>query len=505
MNHRWSRITELLSAALERDPPERATYLNGECGDDAGLRAEVESLLASHQQAGVFLETPAALASGLVPAPEGDEALAGETLGPYRMERQLGRGGMGVVYLAEDTRLGRKVAVKILPKEFSADNARKDRLRLEARAAAALSHPAIATVFSIEELDGRLCLVSEYVRGDTLRAELDHGPLSLDLLIDTGIQVSRGLAAAHAAGVIHRDLKPDNIIRSIQGEVKILDFGIAHLDAPGAGSSRRLTAVGQAIGTPGYMSPEQLDGAEIDPRSDVFALGVLLYELATGAHPFTGPTPAATIANVYAANPPQLNGLDGRLPPQLDAIVRKCVRRNRGERYSSALDVARDLQDLRDGRLSAPAPAGRARALSSPLWWWQIHQVSVILVESVLVWGVWHAYKVDRQDWTLALFLAYITTVAVNGTLRVHLLFTSAFNVSEMRQQLRRALPIVRGTDLLVALLLLLASASFVRSTVLLSATLAAFGVGWAVVSLIVEPATHAAAFRSAPEPTLRR
>ena len=505
MDHRWSRITDLLSAALERDPTERAAYLDGECGGDAGLRAEVESLLASHQQAGVFLETPAALASGLVPAPEGDGALAGQTLGPYRMERQLGRGGMGVVYLAEDTRLGRKVAVKILPKEFSTDSARKERLRLEARAAAALSHPAIATVFSLEELEGRLCLVSEYVRGDTLRAELDHGPFSLDLLIDTGIQVSRGLAAAHAAGVIHRDLKPDNIIRSIQGEVKILDFGIAHLDAPGAGSSPRLTAVGQAVGTPGYMSPEQLDGAEIDPRSDIFALGVLLYELATGGHPFTGPTPAATIANVYAANPPPFNGLDGRLPPPLDAIVRKCVRRNRGERYSSALDVARDLEDLREGRLRAPVPAGRTRALSSPLWWWQIHQLSAILVEGGLVYAVWHAHTVDRQDWTLALFLAYIATVAVNGTLRAHLLFTSAFNVSDVREQLRRALPIVRGTDLFVAVMLLIPAAAMLRPDTLLSATLAAFGVGWAVVSLMVEPATRSAAFGSAPDPPPRR
>jgi hypothetical protein len=502
MDHRWSRITELLSAALERDPGERAAFLNDECGGDAALRTEVESLLASHQQAGVFLETPAALASGLVPAPEGDGALAGQALGPYRMERQLGRGGMGVVYLAEDTRLGRKVAVKILPKELSTDNARKDRLRLEARAAAALSHPAIATVYSLEELDGRLCLVSEYVRGDTLRAELDHGPFSLDLLIDTGLQVARGLAAAHAAGVIHRDLKPDNIIRSIQGEVKILDFGIAHFDTSVAASSPRLTAVGQAIGTPGYMSPEQLDGADIDPRSDIFAFGVLLYELATGAHPFTGPTPAATLANVYAANPPQLSGLDGRLPPQFDAIVRKCVRRNRGERYSSALDIARDLQDLPDGRLRAPGPAGRTPVLSSPLWWWQIHQVCAILVEGGLVYAVWHAHKVDRQDWTLALFLAYITTVAVNGTLRVHLLFTSAFNASDMREQLRRTLPIVRGTDLLVALMLLIPAAAMLRPDTLLSATLAAFGVGWAVVSLMVEPATRAAAFRPTTDRT---
>ena len=497
MDHRWSRITDLLSAALERDPAQRAAYLDGECGGDAGLRAEVESLLASHRQAGVFLETPAALASGLVPVPEGDGALAGQALGPYRMERQLGRGGMGVVYLAEDTRLGRKVAVKILPKEFSTDSARKDRLRLEARAAAALSHPAIATVFSIEELEGRLCLVSEYVRGDTLRAELGHGPFSLELLIDTGVQVARGLAAAHAAGVIHRDLKPDNIIRGIQGDVKILDFGIARLDAPGAASPQRLTAVGQAIGTPGYMSPEQLDGADVDHRTDVFALGVLLYELAAGAHPFAGPTPAATIANVYAADPPQLSGLDGRLPPQLDAIVRKCVRRNRGERYSSALDVARDLQDLRDGRLSAASPGRRTRVLSSALWWWQIHQVCAILVEGGLVYAVWHAHMVDRQDWTLALFLAYIATVAVNGTLRAHLLFTSAFNVSDVREQLRRALPIVRGTDLFVAVMLLIPAAATLRPDTLLSATLAAFGVGWAVVSLMVEPATRKAAFPS--------
>jgi tRNA A-37 threonylcarbamoyl transferase component Bud32 len=495
-----------LSDALERDPQERGPFLDNECGGDAELRAEVESLLASHQKAGVFLETPAALASGLVPAPEGDDALAGGMLGPYHMARQLGRGGMGVVYLAEDTRLGRKVAVKILPKEYSTDKARKERLRLEARAAAALSHPAIATVFSLEELDGRLCLVSEYVRGDTLRAELDHGPFSLDLLIDTGIQVARGLAAAHAAGVIHRDLKPDNIIRSIQGEVKILDFGIAHLEAPGAASAPRLTAVGQAIGTPGYMSPEQLDGAEIDPRADIFALGVLLYELATASHPFTGPTPAATIANVYAANPPQLNGLDGRLPQQLDAIVRRCVRRNRGERYSSALDVARDLQDLRDGRLRAPARTGQAPSkLSSPLWWWQIHQLCVILVESGLVVAVARVYRMDARDWTLALLLAYVATVVLNGTLRLHLLFTRAFNGGGMSEQLRRTMPIARGTDMVIGALLLAAAAAAVHGSVHLSATLAAFAVGWTVVSLVVEPATRAAAFRPDPDLTPQR
>ncbi len=497
MDQRWERVAGLLNAALEREPPERAGFLDAECGGDGDLRAEVESLLASHERAGAFLETPAALASGLVQPPEEDEALAGRTLGPYRMERQLGRGGMGVVYLAEDTRLGRKVAVKILPREFSTDHARNERLRLEARAAAALSHPAIATVFSIEELDGRLCLVTEYVRGDTLRAELEHGPFSLDLLVDTAVQVARGLAAAHAAGVIHRDLKPDNIIRSAQGEVKILDFGIAQIDAPDDPASPRLTGAGMAIGTPGYMSPEQLDGADVDSRTDVFALGVLLFELASGVHPFAGPTPAATAANVYAANPPPLGSLNARLPPALDAIVRKCLRRHRGERYSAVLDVARDLQDLHDGRLRGPVPARGLAGPSSPLWWWRLHQVCAVLIEAALVYAVWRVHAALRLDWTLAILLASITTSAINGTLRVHLLFTSAFNAASMRGELGRAAPIVRGTDLLFALLLLLSSLAVVRTTISLSATLAAFAVGWAVVSLVVEPATAAAAFRN--------
>jgi serine/threonine protein kinase len=505
MSHRWERITALLSAALDREAGERSSYLEAECGADVDLRHEVESLLGAHEKAGTFLERPAAVVAGLAPDASRPGTLAGRTLGPYRMDRELGRGGMGVVYLAEDTRLGRKVAIKILPPEFSADSARKSRLRLEARAAAALSHPAIATVFSLEELDGRLCLVTEYVRGDTIRSEIEHGPLSLDLVIDTGIQVARGLAAAHTAGVVHRDLKPENVIRSLQGEVKILDFGIARIDTPFDPADDRLTDAGMVIGTPGYMSPEQLDGADVDPRTDIFALGVLLFELATATHPFAGPTPMATAANVYSSNPPLLTAMDPQLPAALDAIVRKCLRRHRTERYSSALDVARDLQSLREGKLRQMTPAPGTTRLSSPLWWWRVHQLCAILVESALVYGVWLAHKAQHQDWTLAILLAYIATVAVNGTLRVHLLFTSGFNASEMPEQLRRTLPLVRGTDLVVALLLLIPAAAVIHPDTFLSATLAAFGVGWAVVSLIVEPATRAAAFNSTSEPTPHR
>lgn len=499
MDHRWQRITDIFNAALEHEPARREVFLDAQCGGDAALRAEVESLLAAHNEADGFLDVPAAVAGGFVPTPpdEGGDSLAGQVIGPYRVERELGRGGMGVVYLAEDTRLGRKVAVKLLSSIFSRDAVRRERLRLEARAAAALSHPGIATVFSLEELDGRLCLVTEYVRGDTLRSEIEHGPLSLDLVLETGIQVARGLAAAHAAGVIHRDLKPDNIIRSRQGEVKILDFGIARLETPSGTNTPPLTGAGAVLGTPGYMSPEQLDGADVDWRSDIFALGILLFEIATAVHPFAGPTPESTVAKVFAADPPTLTSLDPRLPEELDAIVRKCLRRHRTDRYATALDVARDMLDLREGRLRIPsAPAtGAASGPSRPLWWWRLHQATAMIVVGALVLGVWQVHHAVKQDWTLAILIAYCAIGAINGTLRAHLWFTTAFNPSDMPEQFRRSAPLLRGTDLVVVALLLASAAFVAHRDILLSSVIAAFGVGLAVTSLIVEPATRKAAF----------
>jgi hypothetical protein len=493
--NRWQRVTDLFNAALERQPAERAAFLDAACASDADLRAEVESLLAAHDAADGFLEAlpPPASASPGDRAP----AIDGQMLGPYRIDREIGRGGFGVVHLAEDTRLGRQVAIKVLSSEFLRDPARRDRLRLEARAAAALSHPGIATVYSLEEFEDRLCLVTEYVQGDTLRSEIERGPLGLDLVIDTGIQVARGLAAAHAAGVIHRDLKPENLVRSRQGSVKILDFGIARVDAPLTRSGLRLTEAGTILGTPGYMSPEQIEGSDVDARSDIFALGVVLFELATGRHPFAGSSPLSTTARILAANPPPLSSLDPRLPPALDAIVRKCLRRHRTDRYGSALDVAQDLEDLRGGRARAPAgrlPA-RTSGVFSPRWWWRLHQVTAMAVEAGLVYLVWLVYSWARTDWTLAAFLATIATAAVNGTLRMHLLFTSAFNAADMPGQLRRTQPLVRGTDLVLSVLLLLSAAPVAHPHVSIAATLAAFGVGWLATSLVVEPATRKAAF----------
>jgi hypothetical protein len=502
MSDHWSRVTELFNAALERGPGERAAFLDAACGGDPACRAEVDSLLAAHDRADRFMDVSAPVASGLVDG-AAPTSMAGRTIGPYRLEREIGRGGMGAVHLAEDTRLGRPVAVKILPAEFSADPARRDRLRREARAAAALSHPGIATVYSLEEQDGTLCLVTEYIRGDTLRSEIERGPLPLDLVLDTGIQVARGLAAAHAGGVIHRDLKPENVIRNREGVVKILDFGIASIDEPAGGVTGRLTDDRTLLGTPGYMSPEQLDGGDVDARSDIFALGVLLFELAAGRNPFLGSTPASTAARVLAAEPPPLPSIDPRLPPSLDAVVRRCLRRHRADRYQSALDVARDLDDLRAGRrpVGEPVSTTPARGARSALWWWRLHQVARMLVEAALVFPVWMVHETVRNDWTLAVMLAVIVTAAVNGTLRAHLLFTAAFNPDAIGEQLRRALPLVRGTDLALSALLLVSAAPVARAHLSLAGILAAFGVGWAVTSTIVEPAVCSAAFpgRAAP------
>jgi eukaryotic-like serine/threonine-protein kinase len=509
MDQRWQRLTEIFDAALERAPADRGRFLDDACASDPELRAEVESLLAAHDRADAFLEQSAAPAAIALASASSDRRSPGEMLGTYRIEREIGRGGMGVVYLAEDTRLGRRVALKVISSAVGGHATGRERLRREARAAAGLSHAAIATVLSFEEIDGHACLVTEYVKGDTLRAEIARGPLPVDLVLETGIQVARGLAAAHAAGVVHRDLKPENVMRSRQGELKILDFGIARVEAPPDPAQPRLTSDGMIVGTPGYMSPEQLDGADVDERTDIFALGVLLYELATGSHPFNATTPGGTVAKVMAADPPRLETFDPSLPLRLDAILRKCLKPHRSDRYASALDVARDLQSLRErtpvtanepvgpDTLAAPATGGSpaAAAGSNPLWWWRLHQAGAMIVEGALVYGVWRMHATIHQDWSLSIFLAYIITGAVNGTLRTHLLVTTMFNMQDMDEQLRRATPLIRGTDMIVALLLLTAAAAVARVYLLLPSVLTAFGVGWAVTSLIVEPATRKAAF----------
>ena len=399
---RWRRVGELFHRALERDPGERTRFLDEACGGDAALRAEVDSLLAHHDDSsppvvptppegpavqfppegpavqfppeGPAVQPPPEEPSGR-PPPEGSveeggtdepEFAPGRRLGPYRITRKLGEGGMGVVHLAEDTRLGRLVAVKALPPRFTGDERRRRRLRREARAAASLTHPGIATVYALEEFDGALCIVSEYVPGETLRQELAAGPLPPADLLDTAIAIARALAAAHEGNVLHRDLKPENVIRTQAGVddagVKLVDFGLARFGDPdaGAASATQLTAPGAVLGTPGYMAPEQIRGAQVDFRADIFAFGVLLFELATGRHPFSSDTPVSTVARVLESPPPDLGELAPACPPALAAIIGRCLQKDPAERYGTTRALVDDLERARrtPAESAAASPTG---------------------------------------------------------------------------------------------------------------------------------------------------
>ncbi len=376
---RWPRVAALFHEARQRQGGERIAFLDEACGNDRELRAEVDALLGADAGADGFLADAGPGVASLLLDDAAPVMTAGAMVGVYRIVRSLGRGGMGVVYLAEDTRLARLVTLKVLHPHDTADETRRERLRLEARAAAALAHPNVAAVHALEEIDGQLFIVSDYVPGRTARERLDAGgPLPVADALDVARQVARGLEAAHRQGIIHRDLKPENILIGENGVVRILDFGIARMLASEP-ERQRLTATGVMVGTPGYMAPEQLEGAPGDARSDVFALGTVLYELVSGTNPFQGKTSSSTAARILTLEPAPLSTLNPLFPPSLDAIVARCLKKSPAERYESAAEVAAELESLAQAMAggflpSAPAPeAPRAERSARVLW--RVHQV----------------------------------------------------------------------------------------------------------------------------------
>ena len=496
------RVNEIFLAALEREPHDRAAFVADACGGDAALRREVESLLEAHAAANGFLEQPAAVLAGLVPA--SPPSLVGRRVGPYQVEAEIGRGGMGVVYLAEDTRLGRRVALKALSPERVGDERRREWLRREARAAGALSHPGIATVYALEDIDGQFFIASEYVPGRTLREHLGPHGLAAPALIDIALQVARALEAAHARGVVHRDLKPENVICRPDGTVSLVDFGVARVD-DARGPGERLTEAGLVAGTPAYMSPEQIEGGPVDFRSDLFSFGILVYEMASGANPFAAPTPLATAARVASAEPPPLSAAGSGAPPGLERIARRCLRKRREDRYPSTPDLVADLETLaarapirmrRPRGVPTASPDGATRATWSARAWWAIHQVVVLAFYAVMIVPMWIVQAWAGSHWALALVGAYIAAAVANGVLRGHLLFIHQVTPSELPVQLAWSGPWVRRSDGVVLLLMLLGAAVAAATghgpTALL---LAAVGVALLVVALVIEPATTSAAF----------
>jgi predicted ATPase/class 3 adenylate cyclase len=373
---RWQRIKELFHAASGLEPGRRAAFLDAECAGDPELRAEVESLVAADERGGGFMEQPAArMAARLL-----DGTLAslepGSRVGSYRIVSTLGAGGMGKVYLAEDARLGRKVALKLLPASFTRDGERVRRFEQEARAASALNHPNILTIHEIGEAGEVLFIATEYVEGETLRERLRARRPGLAEVLDIAVQTAAALSAAHEAGVVHRDVKPENLMVRPDGYVKVLDFGLAkptgqHTsgeDSTDSDSRARAlvhTEPGVVMGTVAYMSPEQARGLETDARTDIWSLGVVLYELLAGEAPFRGATSSDVMVSVLNREPRPLARRAPAVPAELERIVTKALAKEREERYQTARDMAIDLRRLKQ-RLDFEAEMGRHTAAGGP-------------------------------------------------------------------------------------------------------------------------------------------
>jgi serine/threonine protein kinase/predicted Zn-dependent protease len=416
---RARRLEQLYHSALEHPEAERATFLAAECGADSALRQELESLLA-HDKADSFIEEPALEMAARMVAQQrrrsgsssGDDSggvVLGQTVSHYRILEKLGGGGMGVVYKARDTRLGRLVALKFLPEDFAADPTAIVRFQREARAASSLNHRNICTIYDIGEEAGRAFIAMEYLDGQTLKHLIESGPLPTGRLLPLAIQITEALEAAHAQGIIHRDVKPANIFVTQRGHVKVLDFGLAkvstqrHTIATGptapkfsdGGPQDQLTSPGMALGTVAYMSPEQARGEELDVRTDLFSLGAVFYEMATGRRAFDGNTAAVVFDAILNRDPLSMSNPDPALPEGLSHIIAKALEKDRKDRYQSATEILDDLKAIAAGRR-----ARVARALSNRKLW--IAAIAMLAIAAIAVAGItirqrrWH--QLSEQD-----------------------------------------------------------------------------------------------------------
>jgi serine/threonine protein kinase len=418
---RWEQVEEVLQAALDRPPVDRAAFLAQACVDDPELQTEASSLVSAYESAAEFIEEPAMVQDARVILGDQASGYIGREIGPYKVIEQLGGGGMGEVYLAQDARLDRLVALKVLPAYFVSDADRLRRFQREARAASALNHPNILTIHEVGELDGVHFIATEFIDGQTIRELIAAGALSLANVLDILIQVTAALSVAHEAGIVHRDIKPENIMRRSDGIVKVLDFGIAKLleQTPGdlTATTRTKTEFGAVLGTVGYMSPEQARGLEVDERTDLWSLGVVFYEMLTQRAPFAGATRMDTMVAILEREPAPLFALNDE--PGLQAlltIVRQTLRKELAERYQTAADL---LSDLTMGRqqLETVDHAKQQSVLNS------LRDASLVQhndVTSTLVLGNSASAAISRSDGyrrygLLALSLVLLAGIALGG------------------------------------------------------------------------------------------
>ena len=397
---RWYKIEHVFHAALQRKAEGRATFLNQSCAGDSALYDDVKALLDSYENDdSIFEESASALAAEMFADKVGD------TIGPYEVLSQLGSGAMGVVYLAQDERLGRKIALKLLPSQFTNDKDRLRRFQQEARAASALNHPNILTVHEVEQRDGLHYIATEFVDGVTLRQHMQARRMNLDELLNIAIQVASALQAAHAAGIAHRDIKPENIMIRSDGYIKVLDFGLAKLTENELSPAAAETNPGVVMGTPRYMSPEQARGLDVDLRTDIFSLGIVIYELVTGKLPFEGETTSDVIAALIKDEPESIRTIVPDLPVEFEQAVSKALAKDRSNRYQTIAEFASALRQLKDqiksgalvrnNDVSFDAQTIKTRTATGPQAWHKTERLAL------------------SKGWTLTIALGLIVVVGV--------------------------------------------------------------------------------------------
>jgi predicted Ser/Thr protein kinase len=473
----WERLKNVFQGALDQPAAARREWLRAQCSDDVSLLREAEALLETHETAGAFLEQPAQIDPSDL-----DTLPPGARIGSYVIVEELGRGGMGVVYLAEDQHLGRRVALKALPAAVANSPELRQRLRREARAAATISHPGVAVVYALEEIDDDLFIASEYVSGETLRSAIARGPIDESRVRAIAIEMASALGAAHDAGVIHRDLKPENVLIKADGRIKIVDFGIAQIEGP---ESTRLTRAGAMLGTPAYMAPEQLLGGQVDARADLYAVGVVLSEMLTGRHPLRadgGRSGTKTPTSAFAG------------------VMARCMQADPELRFSSARELLAALNGPPEGGPSVHDTDSTAHE-SMPgdarhRFWWEFHQGVVSLVYSGMAFPAWYARGLIGGWQGRAFFIVFLAAIVVSVTARLHLWFTSRFYPGELEWVHRRSSVWIRIADWGFALALAVGSILIRDEHSPLTMVLPSFAIGAVVAFLLIEPVTTRDAFK---------
>ena len=493
-------IWELYAAALKHEPAARGAYLERACPDSA-VRARVLALLDSHgldvgettETSTGHLRSPGAAGTG--------PSLVGKQIGTYVIQRELGRGGMGIVYLAHDLRLGRTVAIKALSPAYSHSPDVRQRLLNEAKMAAALTHPGIATIYALEEIQGELYLACEYVPGAPLRALVASGPLPMEEVIDIGIQLARALAEAHTKGIVHRDIKPENVIKTPSGVIKVLDFGLARAEYA---TRQGLTQPGMIVGTPAYLAPEQALGKETDFRTDIFTLGLLLYELASGTNPFAAGTITATIGRILNDDPPPLSAVQPHSFPAFDRIVHRCLRKDPLERYRSTQEIIGELERLHAERSRHASSAGDASidgivpqpAAPRSRQWLINHHVIMSVVYVLLLYPAWYARGWLAAPLNSVFMLALLGAAAAGASLRLHLWFTAITFPQQLGEQQASTERWTRVCDVVFAGVQIGAALGISGGHPEFAMLFVAASVAILVASFVIEPATVRAALR---------